>query len=69
MGQGGTYQSPAKYRNIERQQFSQPAKEITNARPRGLRIWDITALCVRIQTCPKKFNERGVADTFFPAKR
>ncbi len=25
--------------NIEQQQFSQPPKEITNARPRGLRIW------------------------------
>ncbi len=25
--------------NIERQQFSQPAKETTNTRPRGLRIW------------------------------
>ncbi len=25
--------------NIERQQFSQPTKEMTNARPRGLRIW------------------------------
>ena len=25
--------------NIERQQFSQPTKEIANARPRGLRIW------------------------------
>jgi hypothetical protein len=25
--------------NIERQQFSQPPKEMTNARPRGLRIW------------------------------
>ena len=25
--------------NIEQQQFSQPTKEITNARPRGLRIW------------------------------
>ena len=24
---------------IERQQFSQPTKEMTNARPRGLRIW------------------------------
>ncbi len=25
--------------NIEQQQFSQPTKEMTNARPRGLRIW------------------------------
>ncbi|MFN9907389.1 MAG: hypothetical protein ACK56F_14925 [bacterium] len=25
--------------NIERQQFSQPTKEMTNARPRGLLIW------------------------------
>jgi hypothetical protein len=25
--------------NIERQQFSQPTKELTNTRPRGLRIW------------------------------
>ncbi len=25
--------------NIERQQFSQPTKEMGNARPRGLRIW------------------------------
>jgi hypothetical protein len=25
--------------NIERQQFSQPTKEMANARPRGLRIW------------------------------
>ncbi len=25
--------------NIEWQQFSQPTKEMTNARPRGLRIW------------------------------
>jgi len=25
--------------NIERQQFSQPTKEMTNTRPRGLRIW------------------------------
>jgi hypothetical protein len=27
--------------NIERQQFSQPTKEMANARPRGLRIWYI----------------------------
>ncbi len=27
--------------NIERQQFFQPTKEMTNARPRGLRIWYI----------------------------
>ncbi len=25
--------------NIEQKQFSQPTKEMTNARPRGLRIW------------------------------
>jgi hypothetical protein len=25
--------------NIEQQQFSQPTKEMTNTRPRGLRIW------------------------------
>ncbi len=25
--------------NIEQKQFSQPAKEMTNTRPRGLRIW------------------------------
>jgi hypothetical protein len=25
--------------NIEQKQFSQPTKEITNTRPRGLRIW------------------------------
>ena len=35
LGQRGTYQSL----NIERQQFSQPTKELTNTRPRGLWIW------------------------------
>ena len=31
--------------NIERQQFSQPTKEMANARPRGLRIWYRAKLC------------------------
>ena len=43
--------------NIERQQFSQPTKELTNTRPRGLWIW-YTSYNIQssIQILKKKFK-------------
>jgi hypothetical protein len=38
-GDWGKEEQIISQQNIERQQFSQPTKEMANARPRGLRIW------------------------------